>query len=104
MREFLRFGKYARGRETYPPSGAKCRSCASGVFQAGFWFGGFFNLHIAKLFGVKDLATIQALDIFGVFVPGDDAYPRVFADGCHRSWYRWKKYSSRQIVSAFPSI
>ncbi len=37
-------------------------------------FGGFFNLHIAKLFGVKDLATIQALDKFRVFVPGNDSY------------------------------
>ena len=39
-----------------------------------FFIDGFFNLHIAKLFGVKDLATIQALDKFGVFVPGNDSY------------------------------
>jgi hypothetical protein len=67
------------------------RRSASGVFQAGFRFGGLFNLHVAKLFGVKDFATIQALDEFGVFVPGNDAYPRVLAGGCHRSWVWWKK-------------
>jgi hypothetical protein len=61
------------------------RRGASGVFQAGFRFGGFFNLHVAKLFGVKDFATIQALDEFAVFVPGNDAYPGVFTGGCHRS-------------------
>jgi hypothetical protein len=65
--------------------------CASGVFQAGFWFGGFFNLHVTKLFGVKDLATILAFDKLAVFMPGNDAYPRVFAGCCHRSWYRWEK-------------
>jgi hypothetical protein len=67
------------------------RRGASGVFQAGSWFGGLFNLHVAKLFGVKDLATIQALDKLTVIVPGNDAYPGVFADGCHRSLYRWEK-------------
>jgi hypothetical protein len=77
---------------------------ASGIFQAGFWLGGFFNLHVAELFGVKDLATIQALDKFTVFVPGNDAYPGVLADGCHRSWYRWNKVLFGQIVPAFGSI
>jgi hypothetical protein len=24
-------------------------------------------------------------------VPGNDTYPGVFADGCHRSWYRLEK-------------
>jgi hypothetical protein len=58
---------------------------ASGVFQAGFCFGGLFNLHIAKLFGVKDLATILALDKFAVIEPGNYAYPWVLTNGCHRS-------------------
>jgi len=54
-------------------------------FVLGFlWFGGFFNLHVTELFGVKDLATLQALDKLGVFVPGNDSYPGVFADGGHR--------------------
>jgi len=58
---------------------------ASLQFVLGFlWFGGLFNLHVAELVGVKDLATLQALDIFGVFVPGNDSYPGVFADGGHR--------------------
>jgi len=46
--------------------------------------GVFFDLHIAELFGVKDLATLQALDKLGVFVPGNNTYFGVFADGCHR--------------------
>ena len=80
------------------------RRSASGVFQAGFWFGFFFNLHIAKLFGVKDLATILALDVFGVIVPGNYSYPGMLTNGCHRSWVRWENYSSRQIVSAFSPV
>jgi hypothetical protein len=58
---------------------------ASGVFQAGFSIGVFFNLHVSELFGVEDIATLQALDIFSVFVPGYDAYAGVFADSCHHS-------------------
>ena len=54
------------------------------VFRDIFWFDGFFNLHISKLIGVEDLATLQALDKLGVFVPGNDTYTGVFADGCHR--------------------
>ena len=46
----------------------------------------FFNLHVTELFGVKDVATFQALDILGVFVPGNDSNPGVSAGGCHRSW------------------
>jgi hypothetical protein len=37
-------------------------------------------------------------------VPGNDAYPGMLTNGCHRSSYRWENYSSRQIVSAFSSI
>jgi hypothetical protein len=46
---------------------------------------GFFNLHIAKLFGIEDFATLQALDKLGVFVPGNDPDSGMFAGGCHRS-------------------
>jgi hypothetical protein len=49
---------------------------------------GVFKLHIPKFFGVKNFATLQALDKLGVFVPGDNTYLRVFADGCHLSFYR----------------
>ena len=48
-------------------------------------FGGFFNLHVTELFGVKNFATLQALDILGVFVPGNDSYPWVLAEVSHRS-------------------
>ena len=75
---------------------------ASGVFRAGFRFGVLFNLHVAKLFGVKDIATFQAFDKLTIFVPGNNAYLRVFADGCHRSQDRWNKVPFPQIVSAFP--
>jgi len=45
----------------------------------------FFDLHIAKLFGIEDFATLQALDKLGVFVPGNDPDSGMFAGGCHRS-------------------
>ena len=65
----------------------------------------FFNLHVAKLFGVKDFATLQALDILGVFVPGDDSYPGVFAGGCHRFVLSvGMRCSFRQIVAVFSAI
>jgi len=78
---------YPLGSWTWP-----CGCCLSDVvwepvlqFVLGFlWFGGFFNLHVTELFGVKDLATLQALDKLRVFVPGNDSYPGVFADGGHR--------------------
>src|SRR5208337_3025927 len=44
-----------------------------------------FNLHIAKLFGIEDFATLQALDKLGVFVPGNDPDPRMSAGARHRS-------------------
>jgi hypothetical protein len=49
---------------------------------------GVFKLHIPKLFGVKNFATLQTLDKLGVFVPGDNAYLGVFTDGGHLSFYR----------------
>jgi hypothetical protein len=55
-----------------------------GVFRGFFRLSGFFNLHVTELVGVKDVATLQALDILGVFVPGNNSYPWVLADGCHR--------------------
>jgi hypothetical protein len=51
-------------------------------------FDGFFDLHIAEFIGVKDLATILALDKLTVFVTGDDADFRVFAGACHFSGKR----------------
>jgi len=46
--------------------------------------GGFFKFHVSKFLGIKDFATLQALDKLCVFVPGDDFNLRVFANGCHR--------------------
>lgn len=43
----------------------------------------FFDCHVMKLFGIKDIATFQALNIFGVFVPGDNSNPWMFAGGNH---------------------
>jgi hypothetical protein len=76
--------------------------CASGVFQAGFGFDGLFNLHIAEFVGVKDIATIQALDKLAVFMPGDDSYSGMLANGGHRLLNRWNKLPFPQIVSTIP--
>ena len=79
--------------------------CRGSVFvRYVLGFSGFFNLHVTELFGVKDLATLQALDKLGVFVPGNDTYPGVLADGCHRFWFVWMKYSFRKIVAVFSII
>src|SRR5580693_8104384 len=50
-----------------------------------FSTGSLFNLHIAKLFGIEDFATLQALDKLGVFVPRNYPDSGMFAGGCHRS-------------------
>ena len=55
-----------------------------------FCLDGVFDFHIAKLFGIKDFATIQALDKFSVFVAGYDTNPGMFAGGSHRSLFEWK--------------
>ena len=76
---------------------------AVSVFVQGvLWFSGFFDLHVPKLLGVKDFATLQALDKFGVFVPGNDTYPGVLADGCHR--FGFGRASFRKIVAVFELI
>jgi hypothetical protein len=64
------------------------RWIASVFFCHVLWFSGFFNLHVAEFLGVKDLATLQALDKLCVFVPGNDSYPGMLAGGCHRLWIR----------------
>jgi hypothetical protein len=57
----------------------------SGLARGVFGFGGLFDFHVVKLFGIKDFATFQALDELRVFVPGNNSYPGVFASGGHRS-------------------
>jgi hypothetical protein len=54
------------------------------IFYIVFRFGGLFNLHVVKLIGIKDIATFQTLDVFRVFMSGDNSNPRVFAGGSHR--------------------
>jgi len=80
--------------------------CCAGLFvvQSFLRFSGFFNLHIAELLGVKDLATLHALDILGVFVPGNDTYLGVLADGCHRFGFVKVNFSFRKIVAVFSTI
>ncbi|HWG21017.1 MAG TPA: hypothetical protein VG225_10860 [Terracidiphilus sp.] len=58
---------------------------SSGVAFRLFGLDGLFNLHIAKFFGIKDFATLQAFNELDVVMPGDDAHSRVFADGGHGS-------------------
>ncbi len=63
-------GKQSR-RPTAPPQSEGASSAAVlGVVGNVLGFSGVFDLHVAELFGVKDLATLQALDIFGVFSAG----------------------------------
>ena len=87
------------------PASGKDPDFEVSVFVQGvLWFGGFFNLHVPKLLGVKDLATLQALDKLGVFVPGNDTYPGVLADGCHCFGFVGMNYSFRKIVAVFSTI
>lgn len=55
----------------------------SGISFGLIGFDGLFDLHIAKFFRVKDLATFQALNKFNIVMPGDDTHIRVFAGGGH---------------------
>ena len=85
----LRMGRVAQVSvrpQRKPAERAADRSGKQAQASSATSFGlrGFFDLHVAELFGVEDLATLQALDKFGVFVPGNDTYPGVLADGCHR--------------------
>jgi hypothetical protein len=64
-------------------------------------FGGFFDRHIVKFFGIEDIAAFQAFNIFGVFVSGDNSYPWVFAGGNHCVWQVWIWKLLPQIVASF---
>jgi hypothetical protein len=61
------------------------------------FIGDFFNRHVMKFLGIKDFAAFQALNKFCVFVPGDDSYPGVFANGRHR-------FAIREVWMLFPQI
>ena len=49
-----------------------------------FLFGRLLNGHVVEFFGIEDVATFQAFNIFGVFMAGNNSNPRVFAGGNHR--------------------
>jgi hypothetical protein len=49
-----------------------------------FPFGRFLDGHVVEFFGIEDVATFEAFDIFGVFVAGYNSNPWVFAGGNHR--------------------
>ncbi len=70
----------------------------------GFLVGGLLYHHVVKLFGVKDFATFHALDIFGVVVPGDNSYLRVFAGGYHLGRINRDELLFPPIVAAFSSF
>jgi len=65
------------------PARSRIRKASSGLFFVGFGLRRVLNFHVAKLFGVKNFATFQALDEFGVLVAGDDAYFGMSADCGH---------------------
>lgn len=49
----------------------------------GFCGGFFFAFHVFVLDGIEDVAAGLALDIFCVFIAGDDAHDGVFAGSKH---------------------
>lgn len=53
------------------------------VGRGGFLGGFLFAFHVFVLDGVEDIAAGLALDVLGVFVPGDDANDSVFARRKH---------------------
>ena len=74
-----------RGVGLEPPPSRESFLLSLGIVREIFRSSRVFNLHIAKLFGIEDLATFQALDVLGVVVPGNDPDLGVSAGGCHRS-------------------
>ncbi|SPE18325.1 hypothetical protein SBA5_150059 [Candidatus Sulfotelmatomonas gaucii] len=75
----------ARRQPTAPQQNSESREAILGIVREIFRSSRVFNLHIAKLFGIEDLATLQALNKLAVIVPGNDPDLGVSAGGCHRS-------------------
>ena len=73
-------------RYVYVINGCVKFRLAAGSFILFFFFplGRFLNGHIVKFFGIEDIPAFQAFNVFGVFVAGNNANPRVFAGGNHR--------------------
>ncbi|WP_420238455.1 hypothetical protein ACOBR2_02300 [Telmatobacter bradus] len=76
-------GKAGSGETEFSgANGSAARS--SGFFVVLPGFCRVFNFHIAKFFGIKDFATLQAFDKLTVSVPGNDSNLRVSAGVGHR--------------------
>ena len=65
-------------------------------------FSGLFNLHVSEFLSVKNFATLQALDIFRIFMSGDDSYFGMFTGGCHQYLGCSFRCSFREIVAGIP--
>jgi hypothetical protein len=56
-----------------------------GAATRGGLFLFFFDLHGFKVFGLENLAAIQALDVIHAVAPGDDLGTGMVASGLHNS-------------------
>ena len=65
------------------------------VFQVLLLLGGFLDRHVVKFFGIKDIATLQALNILGILVSGNNSNSGMFAGGSHGD--------SRKGIDALPA-
>ena len=57
-------------------------SCEAILWVYDSWassFGAFFDAHVLEFAGLENLAALQALDEFGVFVAAHNLHARVFA-------------------------
>ena len=59
----------------------------------------FLDLHIAKFFGIKDLATLQAFDELDVVMPGHNAHAWVFAEAGHGSKFDLNSGDPSLVIS-----
>ena len=48
-----------------------------------FLLDGLFDSHVVKFFRIKYIATLQALNVLGIFMSGNNSDSRVFAGGSH---------------------
>ncbi len=87
----LRHGGWVARQSTAPPenkqptAGACDRRIGLIIVRDFPFLGRFFDFHVTELFRVKNLATFQALDVFGVVVPGNNSNFRMLTNGRHRS-------------------
>jgi hypothetical protein len=58
---------------------------SNSIVRNVLFVGSLFDLHVAKLFRVKNLSAFKTLHIFGVLVTGDNSNLGMFTDGRHLS-------------------